>query len=192
MISETPEIKLLREAVEEKYACPLKTTTDFEELSGKISLVLNNVTVSASTLKRMWSYVNDSHKTRTHTLNILSRYVGYENFKTFVKEMKSSIKFNSSFFSADQVVSSELETGTELMIGWAPDRLLRLRYLGDSLYEVLEAANSKLMAGDRFMTGSLLKEYPLYLPYIIRNGVKTPPFVGGRNGGLSCLNILSK
>ena len=46
-------------------------------------------------------------------------------------------------------------------------------------------SNSKLQSDDMFVTGCFIKEQPLYLPYIERNGERTPPFVAGRNGGLS-------
>ena len=60
-VKNTPEIEELKLYVEREYGRVLNTTTDFEELS----LYLKRKTgehVSASTLKRMWGYVGDSHK----------------------------------------------------------------------------------------------------------------------------------
>lgn len=187
----TPEIKELIHNVESRYGKRLNTSTDFDEFS--LYLEKNNFgTISPSTLKRLWGYVNDIRRPRISTLDTLSIFLGHETFEAFVKDMKTSFKYNSSFFSANQVVSADLSEGTELMIGWAPDRLLRLRYLGDSFYEVTESVNSKIEVGDRFMTGCFFKEIPLYLPYILREGEQTSPFIAGRNGGLSCLKIIKK
>ena len=59
---------------------------------------------------------------------------------------------------------------------------------------VLDASreNSKLEAGDHFVTGCFIKEQPLYLPYIERNGERTASFVAGRNGGLTLISIISQ
>lgn len=103
--------------------------------------------------------------------------------------LKSSTKYNSSFFMADQLTSGELTAGMELMIGWSPNRMLTLRYAGESIYEVMAAENSKLLPGDRFCTGCFIKGQPLLLPYIDRGGEHTLPFVAGRNGGLTILKL---
>ena len=109
----------------------------------------------------------------------------------YVKWLKTSVKYNSSYFKSPQLVSNELHEGAKISIGWSPNRLLKLRYLGDSIYEIEEAENSKLIAGDRFTTGCFIKEQPLYLPYIERNGERTSPFVAGRNGGLTIIKVES-
>ena len=88
-------------------------------------------------------------------------------------------------------MSNELKEGAKICIGWSPNRLLKLRYLGGSVYEIEDAENSKLIAGDRFTTGCFIKEQPLYLAYIERNGERTSPFVAGRNGGLTIIKVES-
>lgn len=187
----TPEIEELKSLVEQKYGKILGTTTDFEEFS----LYLEKKTgkrVSASTLKRLYGYVNDDHKPRIVTLDILAQYIGHKNYMEFMQWLKTSTKYNSSFFKANQLVSSDLRIGEEIAIGWSPNRLLQLRYLGDSTYEVEAAENSKLKAGDKFVTGCFIKEQPLYLPYIERDGERTASFVAGRNGGLTLIKKIKK
>lgn len=184
-----PEIEELKSLVEQKYGRQLSTTTDFEAFS----LVLDrqmSLSVSASTLKRMWGYVNDTHKARRQTLDTLARYIGHDNFDCFVAWLKTNIRYNSSFFLAYQLTSAELKCGQMVEIGWSPNRLLTLRYLGDSIFEVMDSKNSKLIPGDRFITGCFIMEQPLLLPYIIRNGENTKPFIAGRNGGLSVIRVL--
>lgn len=184
-----PEIAELLLLIERKYAKPLRTTTDFEEFSFHLKHQTGEV-VSASTLKRLWGYVNDIHVPRGHTLDMLSRYVGYEHFSGFCVWLKSSTVYNSSFFTAKQVVSKELAPGTEVEIGWSPNRYLRLLYRGDALFEVAEAKQSKLREGDCFEVSYFLIGQPLSLPYVLRDGVRTSPFIAGRNGGLTLLNCL--
>ncbi len=187
----TPEIEELKSLVEQKYGRILGTTTDFEEFSYYLAKE-TGAKVSASTLKRLYGYVSDDHKPRTVTLDILSQYIGHKSFLAFTMWLKTSTKYNSSFFKANQLVSSELSVGDEIAIGWSPNRVLHLRYLGESIYEITASENSKLQVGDKFMTGCFIKEQPLYLPYIERGGERTASFVAGRNGGLTIISKLSK
>lgn len=186
----TPEIEELKLLLEEHYGKKLSTTTEFDEFS----LLLQKkygLEVSASTMKRLYGYVGDSHKPRVATLDILSRYIGHKDYASFVQWLKKSTRYNSSFLDANQLLSSDIQPGGIVEIGWAPNRLLRLEYLGDSTYRVVRASNSKLLAGDVFVTGCFVKEQPLYLPYIERGGERTPPFVAGRNGGLSIMREIN-
>lgn len=185
----SPEIEELKRLVKEKYEDTLATSTDFEVFS----LMLKNkysAAVSASTLKRLYDYVGDEHKPRMTTLNALSRYIGHPDFSRFVAWLKTSPCYNSSFFDADQLMSSDLHRGDEVEIGWSPNRMVRLEYLGNSRYTVIESHNSKMLFGDIFVTGCFIAEQPLYLPFLERDGERTPPFVAGRNGGLSIVRIL--
>jgi len=185
-----PEIAELIEAVEKKYTKTLNTSTDFEEFSLRLKKETRSE-ISPSTLKRLWGYVNDRHTPRMNTLDILSVYVGFENFKGFCDWLKQSVRYNSSFFGTKQIVSDELTTGQELEIGWAPNRYLRLSYMGDGMFEVVEARESKLLRGDKFIASSFFMGHPLFLPYVIRDNKKTNPFIAGRNGGLTILNTVS-
>ncbi len=134
--------------------------------------------------------MKDTRKPRVNTLDLLANFIGHSSFDSFVNDLKTSHRYNSSFFTARQLSSTEIAEGTIIEIGWSPNRILRLRYLGESTYEVIEAHNSKLREGDRFVTGCFFKNIPLYLPFISRGNERTPPFIAGRNGGLTCINII--
>ena len=185
----TPETEELKVLVEQKYGRVLSTSTDFEAFSLELGRKTGEH-LSSSTMKRLWDYVGDSHKPRVYTLDILSHYVGHKDFAAFKSWLKTSTRYNSSFFNAEQLVSSELRPGAVVEIGWSPNRSVRLNYLGDSLFEVTGSRNSKIVAGDRFMAGCFIKGQPLYLPYIERRDRRTPPFVAGRNGGLTVINVI--
>lgn len=187
----TPEIEELKLAVEQKYGKVLGTTTDFEEFSIYLTKQVG-IQLSASTLKRLYGYVSDEHKPRITTLDILAQYLGHKDFSAFTIWLKTSNKFNSSFFDANRLASNDMEINSHVEIGWSPNRLLTLRFLGNSCFEIEKAENSKLQVGDRFITGCFIMGQPLYLPYIERNGEHTAPFVAGRNGGLTIINVIKK
>lgn len=182
-----PEIIELLSIVEKKYKKNLQTTTDFEEFSYHLKAKLGEH-ISTSTLKRLWGYVNDQHAPRQSTLDILSRYISHNNFNEFCHWLKSSDTYNSSFFSAKQILTKDLMPGEEIEIGWSPNRYLRLQYTGNGLFLITQSLQSKLQEGDIFEVSAFLLGQPLSLPYIIRNGERTSPFIAGRNGGLTLIN----
>lgn len=184
-----PEICELQRLIEEKYGKPLRTTTDFNEVSFFIHRV-GGVEVSASTLKRLWGYVGDSHSPRSQTLDALARYLGYEHFDAFCAWLKSTSAYSSSFFSTKQLMTKDLQEGQRVEIGWAPNRYLLLLYRGNGLFEVMESKASKLQQGDCFEAQCFMEGYPLYLSYVLRDQAKTSPFIAGRNGGLTLINPL--
>jgi hypothetical protein len=185
----TPEISELKARVEDRYQRNLKTSTDFEEFSLYLSNFFQEK-VSASTLKRLWEYVGDSHNPRVNTLDVLARYIDFQSFKAFCEDLKRSTYYNSSFISIEKIMSEELQTGDTVEIGWSPNRIVTMRYEGKNLFTVMSSENSKLMIGDRFETTCLMKGIPLYLSYVLRGEEKLAAFIAGRNGGLTILRKL--
>lgn len=185
-----PEITELLALVEKKYNRNLQTTTDFEEFSYHFKQQTGEH-ISASTLKRLWGYVNDNHMPRQHTLDILAKYINHEDFSHFCAWLKESTTYNSSFFTTKQLLSKELIPGQEIEIGWSPNRYLKLRYQGNGEFLITKALQSKLQEGDRFETTTFFLGEPLFLPYILRDETRTSPFIAGRNGGLTFINQLN-
>lgn len=81
-----------------------------------------------------------------------------------------------------------MKPGKILEIGWAPNRYLQLKYMGNNHFVVAVSLNSKLQKDDEFVASVFELEQPLHLPYIMRNGERLPAFIAGRNGGLTTLN----
>ena len=106
----------------------LATSTDFEVFSLMLKKK-HNATVSTSTLKRLYNYVGDEHTPRVVTLNVLARYIGHADYTKFVAWLKASPCYDSSFFNAHQLMSSDLNRGDEVEIGWSPNRMVRRRSL---------------------------------------------------------------
>lgn len=185
-----PEMNYLMSHVEKKLRKNVKTSTDFIALAGEIE----NETgaLSASTLKRIWGYVNMNPVPRESTLDVLVRYIGKNNYKSFCEELKNSKAFNSEFFTADFINSRDLKSDDYVEIGWAPDRLVTLKFLGDSQFEVESSHNSKLNSGDRFTAANFIKGHPLFISRILRNGDFTPSYIASRQGGLTLLRKLYK
>lgn len=180
----SPEIIELLDCAEKRFGRKPDTSTQFIALSYAIETVTGNH-LSASTLKRFWGYVNNAPAPRVSSLDILSQYVGFRSFTVFCENLRKGKDESSGFFNTDFIAPESLSEGDQVEIGWAPDRLLRIEYLGDNHFRVVNAKNSKLQEGDEFEAASLMTGYPLCLSGVLRNGSWTTPFVGGKNGGLT-------
>lgn len=183
-----PELSYLQSEVEKKYGRRIATSTDFESLSVVIDHQTGEL-LSSSTLKRLWGYVSLNPNPRISTLDILSRFVGHKDFKSFCNSLTDGNIYSSNFFSTRYLSVGELETGAKVTIGWAPDRIVELRYLGNYLFEVEKSANSKLKAKDRFELMDIILGYPLFISRILRNGDYTPAYIAGQNGGLTHMSV---
>lgn len=180
-----PELQSLLEAVEKKYGAPIRTTSDFERLSAAMEYALPE-SLGATTLKRLWGYIPGQTTPRLTTLDLLARYAGYKSFKQFCGQMHAE---DSSDFIANRscLTTADLEPGDSVTIGWAPNRLARLEYKGDSLFEVVEVANARLQTGDVIEVSCFFEGWPLFVPGILRNGAMTPPYIAGKAHGLTLI-----
>lgn len=183
--SRIPELQALIVAVEKRFGEEIRTTAAFERLAAALEAVLKEG-LGASTLKRIWGYVPDGTTPRLSTLDILARYAGYEGFKAFRKATFGGD--NSDFITGRTCITSdELQPGDRLALEWLPDRRVTLRYKGEALFEVVQSAGTKLRPGDVFECSCILKGWPLLVPYILRDGVKTPPYIAGKAHGITAL-----
>lgn len=73
------EVRKLCELIELTVGRKMMTPKDFEFLSNTIMQRLH-MSVSPTTLKRLWGYVRENVCTRFTTLSILSRFVGYHDW----------------------------------------------------------------------------------------------------------------
>jgi len=181
-----PELNSLLKEVEKVYGRRVSTTTDFESLSVVIEHEIGEL-LSASTLKRLWGYVGDRRIPRADTLDILSRYCGKKDFKEFCSWLTEVSGVDSQFFTERCIRTSDLSSGDCLTLGWVPDRLVRVRYLGDGRFRVLSSTNSKLKVGDEFESDGFMLNFPLYITAVYRDGQTLPSYVAGRIHGLSVL-----
>ena len=183
-----PEIAYLLTEVEKKYGRRIATTTDFESLSVVIEHQIGEL-ISSSTLKRLWGYVSLNPTPRVATLDVLSRFIGHRDFKAFCNHLKDSQVYASNFFTSRCQTVAELKPETVVQIGWAPNRLVKMLYLGNYQFEVISSENSQLMVGDRFELSEIIVDYPLFISRILRNGTYTPSYVAGQIDGINLLKV---
>lgn len=184
-----PELGCLLHEVEEKYGERLATSKNFESLAIAIQEQTRMV-ISSSTLKRLWGYVSLNPLPRRATLDILAKYLSYKDFPAYCDSLSKRGIMESGFFDTRSIAVSDLQEGNKLELGWAPNRLVTLLYLGNFQFEVIDSQNSKLEKGDRFELSNVIFGYPLFISRILRNGEYTPSFIAGRDTGINTLRVL--
>lgn len=84
-IQQEQALAKLRELIEGVIERKMKTPKDFEYLSECIFDKFHEK-ISPTTLKRLWGYLSETTTPRKTTLDILSMFVGYVNWKDFCKK----------------------------------------------------------------------------------------------------------
>lgn len=189
-----PQIAALRREVEGKFGYPLHTHADFVLLTESIEDALHEH-ISPTTLERVWGYSTRHYDTVSQrTLDVLARYIGADGWDDYVGRLRSTAGRESEEFTNDILNVSSLAVGTRLLIGWQPDRLCEIRYLGDYRFVVERVENSALRVGDSFSCLQFQLGKELYMDCFQRAGdpsEENARYAVGQSHGLTTLRNLN-
>lgn len=180
-------IEKLRQAVEEKLGQSVTSPTDFARLSDSLLAALGE-SLSVSTLKRLWGYVDGYATVRTSTLNVLSRYVGCCDWNEFCQSLADND--GSSFPEGDVVAMSTLAIGDCVEVRWVPGRRIVVKNLGQWRMTVVESERSKLPVGTTFTCAGMVNGEPLTLTQVEIPGTdRAQTYVCGKYGGITARRL---
>ena len=171
-------------AIEIALGKEINTSKDFNFLRKRIYARLH-IYVSRTTLMRVWGYVDEQVVPRRGTLDILSRFLGYNNWEEYLcnaslpKEQQSS-----PVMSRRLSVQNELSVRDGLRLTWQPERVCTLEYLGDLNFRVLFSKNTRLQSGDTFQCSLIIEGEPLYLDNLIQENRPPIAYVCGKKSGV--------
>lgn len=172
----------ITELLQQKVKRELRLSSDCEYLALDIESVTGEH-IGVNTLKRLLGFIDDEREPRPSTLDIIARYLDFENWdllKCF------DDKSNSSFSATeDEIRTIDLFQGQRIKISYLPDRLIELEYGGDGRFVVRESQNSKLQEGDELEIAHIVKGYPLLVSHVRRGGADLGSFTAGKAQGIS-------
>ena len=172
----------ITELLQQKVKRELRLSSDCEYLALDIESVTGEH-IGVNTLKRLLGFIDDEREPRPSTLDIIARYLDFENWdllKCF------DDKSNSSFSATeDEIRTIDLSPGQRIKISYQPDRLIELEYCGDGRFVVRESQNSKLQEGDELEIAHIVKGYPLLVSHVRRGGADLGSFTAGKAQGIS-------
>jgi hypothetical protein len=190
-----PQIAALRGEIEAAQGGALHTHLHFVALTEKIEERLREH-ISPTTLERVWGYSTRRYDTVSRrTLDVLARYVGADGWDDYVDRLRSTAGRESEEFTDGVINVSSLAVGARLLIGWQPDRLCEIRYLGNFRFVVEHVENSSaLRVGDSFSCMQLQLGQELYMDCFQRAGGplnENARYAVGQSHGLTTLRNLN-
>ena len=177
-------IERLRTDIETALKRRMLTPKDFDMLRDNIYRRLK-VLVSATTLKRLWGYLDEKVEPRTSTLSILARFLGYEDWDDYVCRLDKDTERESAHILSRKVnVQQELAPGDTVELTWLPGRVCRVEYLGALTFRVTESTNTRLQPGDTFECAVMVEGEPLYLDNLHQANRPPTAYVCGKKSGI--------
>lgn len=174
----------LRSEIETALRKKLCTPKDFEFLRERIYARLH-ILVSRTTLMRIWGYVDEGVTPRKGTLNILSQFLGYQDWDGYCQNsLLPKEQQSSPVMSRRLSVAKTLAQGERLRLTWQPDRVCDIEYLGDLQFKVIASENTRLKVGDTFECSLIVEGEPLYLDHLIQGNHQPIAYVCGKKSGV--------
>lgn len=170
-----------------KSGSELHLPSDCEFLSLDIESK-TGVRIGATTLKRLLGFAQDERMPHSSTLDAIARYLGYAHWDELSKIEDDG---NSDFDSFDdEVRSADLQPEVCVEVTYLPDRKVRMQYLGNQHYRIVESDNSKLQIADEVEIQNFVLHHPLLVLNVWRSGKSLGQFTAGRVSGLSSIKVL--
>ena len=169
------------ELLNQKCGREIRISGDCEYLALDIESVTGEH-IGVNTLKRLLGFIDDEREPRTSTLDVIARYLGFDNWDLLsIYDNKSNSSFESS---SEEIRVSELSEGQSVQISYLPDRRLVMVYQGNGRFLVQMSENSKLLAGDELTLTHMVQGYPLLVTEVIRDGKSLGSFTAGKAQGI--------
>lgn len=195
VLRNTKELDNLRDDIRKTAGFQDKNLSphDFNLLQQKINEKMPSSVLNAKTLKRFFGYdrTNMTSSIRLYTLDVLSQYVGYANWYSYLEHLRLTEGVGSGDFKGEKIHSDSLQVDDILQIAWQPNRKSTLKYLGGQRFEIVETINTKWQVGDHFQCRHFINGKPLYVDNLTdKDGVlKSTMFVVGERAGIIILSI---
>ena len=189
--SDSPQVVALIKEIEKNIG-RISSHSVFERLSALIEDKCREH-VSVTTLERIWGYsTRGCNNISVRILDILAKFIGSADWSSFCKNVLKECGAESEMFVAKDVVnSSELFVGCCLRLGWLPDRICEVEYIGNNRFVAIRTENSSIRPGDSFCCLQIQKGRELYMDCFLRKGEKSSGsrYVVGQLNGLTTVEM---
>lgn len=144
--------------------------------------------LSVNTIKRLTGVLPYEGEARMATLEILSRYLNYPSGSVLYSVLTSDV---SDFTLPEGLVdAADLPVDSRLHLEWAPGRIVEIRHLGEGIYVVEKAVNSKLKEADVLKIGYIGAGYPLFIKEVRRGGESLGEYTAAYDTGLTAVEFM--
>lgn len=179
------QIGQLKADVLNKFGRSVESQKDVEDLREAIFRETKSE-LSSFTIRRFFGIIEYKNNHRASSLAIFARYVGYMGWSDFCDK----IQIDSGFVSENHIYSSDLQLFDVVEFSWMPNRICRVKYLGDSKFEVIYVESAKLEEGDTFYAEDFMQGNPLICTKVMRKNQNLHTYIAGQHNGLSSVRII--
>ena len=190
----TPQIWALRCEVEKVFG-KISSHSCLHKLSEEIEQKCKEH-ISVSTLERFWNYsTRNATNISVRILDIISCFVGADNWKDFCDKYHKNSNRESELFENKKTINcGTLKVGTQITIGWLPDRICVVEYMGDYRFVATHTKNSSIKPGDSFRCLQIERGRELYMDCFTRQGEEmdnsSARYVVGQANGITIIEII--
>ena len=190
---ESPRIEALKKEVE-KLVGRINGHDKLAKLTALIETECKEH-VSITTLQRLWGYsTRRADKISERILDIVSKFVGAESWDDFCT--KQSANRESVLFAGKDIINCDsLKIGCRIKLGWQPDRICEVKYLGDYSFVAIKTENSTIRPGDTFRCLQIQKGKELHMDNFTRCNdplSSSARYVVGRTNGISVAEFVTE
>lgn len=100
------------EQIKQKSGLSFDRAADFSSLAALISEDTKN-TIGATTLKRLFGYIEDARETNQSTLNIIARYLGFTSWEEYINSFRMDSSWNDD---SDTIWVANLTLGASIEV----------------------------------------------------------------------------
>ena len=191
--ADAPQVVALRKEIE-SITGRISSHSKFGKLSTLIEEELKEH-ISITTLERVWGYSTRSGMNiSVRILNILSQLTGARDWETFCTKLEEKELHESEFFTNENGISTiSLTPGSRIRIGWLPNRICEIEYLGENRFVATKTENSSIREGDSFCCFQIQKGRELYMDCFTckeNKGEKSGSYVVGQASGLTLVEFI--
>lgn len=165
----------------EKAKIDVTTKAGAEFLRNDIESVTGEA-LSLNTIKRLTGILAYNSDPREITLDIIALYLGYKDYKFLLTAITNKISdFNTS---SNFIDLNSQPVGKEIIIKWEPDRVIKIRHIGEGVYRVEESQNSKLFMGDLLTLSQISEGFPFMVKEVVRGGKMLGSYTAAQTEGV--------
>ena len=134
---------------------------------------------------RIWGYVAEDVKPRKSTLDVLTQFLGYQDWNEYLQNsLLPKEQQSSPVLTRRLSVARSLTRGDRLRLIWQPGRVCVVEYTGDLLFRVISSANTRIHEGDTFECSLIIEGEPLYLDNLKQGNHPAIAYVCGKKSGV--------
>jgi hypothetical protein len=179
----------IKEVVEKRYGQSVRYPVECEALASDISKCTGR-TISASTIKRLWGFIDGASSARSYTLDTLAEYCDYGCFEDLVQSfnpMEPASQKNIKILSMD-----EITVGNEITIFFGSKGHLKLALNNARSFLVLDSSDCDLKEGDIFNCVKIEVGLPMFIRDWCRRELNLGSYTIAKLTGVSSISVTPK